>query len=245
MRNEMILILSLLFTYGTVLVLFQLLREQGLYLWTIIATIAANIEVLIVIQAFGMEMTLGNILFASTFLVTDIASETCGRQTAQKTVLLGILTSILFVIVSQSWMLYQPADTDWAAPAIREVFSNTPRMMLTSLLVYAFVQTLDVWLYHKWWDFTSRHFGDSRRFLWLRNNGSTLVSQLANAVLFTCGAFWGIHDGSTLISIAVSSYVIFIVTSLADTPFVYAARKLQRQNNSQDASSAKGTASAR
>lgn len=226
MRNETILILSLLITYGTVLALFKLLQKQGLYLWTIIATIAANIEVLIVIQAFGMEMTLGNILFASTFLVTDIASETCGRQTAQKTVMLGILTSVLFILISQSWMLYQPAQTDWAAPAIRKVFSNTPRMMLTSVLVYAFVQTLDVWLYHKWWDFTNRHFNDPNRFLWLRNNGSTLVSQLANAVLFTCGAFWGMHDAGTLVSITVSSYLIFIVTSLADTPFVYAARKL-------------------
>lgn len=205
-----------------------MLQEQGLYLWTIIATIAANIEVLIVVNAFGMEMTLGNILFASTFLVTDIASEVYGKQTAQKTVLLGILTSILFILISQSWMLYRPAQTDWAAPAIRTIFSNTPRMMLTSLLVYAFVQMLDVWLYHTWWDFTNRHFGNSRRFLWLRNNGSTLISQLLNAALFTCGAFWGTYRIQTLVSIAVSSYLIFIVTSLADTPFVYAARKLSK-----------------
>lgn len=226
MHNETILIFSLLVTYGTVLALFRLLAEQGLYLWTIIATIAANIEVLIVIQAFGMEMTLGNILFASTFLATDIASETYGKKTAQKTVLLGIATSALFIAISQSWMLYQPAGTDWAAPAIREIFSNTPRMMLTSLLVYAFVQTLDVWLYYKWWGFTDRSFGDSRRFLWLRNNGSTLISQLLNAVLFTCGAFWGMYGLKTLLSIAASSYIIFIATSLADTPFVYAARKI-------------------
>lgn len=62
MSNESILILSLIITYGIVLILFYMLQEQGLYLWTIIATIAANIEVLIVVNAFGMEMTLGNIL---------------------------------------------------------------------------------------------------------------------------------------------------------------------------------------
>ena len=44
-----------------------------------------------------------------------------------------------------------------------------------------------------------------------------------NNILYTFGAFWGIHDFKTLISIAISSYVIFIVTSLADTPFVYLA----------------------
>lgn len=226
MQNEIVLVSSLLVTYSIVVLLLYLMREQGLYLWTIIATIAANIEVLLVVRAFGMEMTLGNILFASTFLVTDIASERYGKQTAQKTVRLGIITSVLFIVISQSWMLYIPAQTDWAAPAVREIFSNTPRMMLTSLLVYAFVQTLDVWLYHKWWDFTSRRFKDSHRFLWLRNNGSTLVSQLLNAVLFTFGAFWGMYGIGTLLSIMVSSYVIFIVTSLADTPFVYLARKI-------------------
>lgn len=226
MSNSIILILSLLITYGAVLILFQLFHEQGLFLWTIIATIAANIEALIVVQAFGMEMTLGNILFASTFLVTDIASETYGKRIAQKTVALGITTSIVFIFISQSWMLYQPAKTDWAAPAIREIFSTTPRMMLASLLVYAVVQMFDVWLYHKWWDFTSKKFGDKKNFLWLRNNGSTLLSQLLNSVLFTLAAFYGIYPTDTLISIAVSSYLIFIVTSLADTPFLYAARKI-------------------
>ena len=72
MQNEIVLVSSLLVTYSIVVLLLYLMQEQGLYLWTIIATIAANIEVLLVVRAFGMEMTLGNILFASTFLVTDI-----------------------------------------------------------------------------------------------------------------------------------------------------------------------------
>ena len=62
--------------------------------------------------------------------------------------------------------------------------------------------------------------------LWLRNNGSTLISQLLNTLLYTFGAFWGMYKPATLVSIALSSYVIFIVTSLADTPFVYLARMI-------------------
>ena len=65
--------------------------------------------------------------------------------------------------------------------------------------------------------------------MWLRNNGSTLLSQLLNTVLFTGFAFWGIHDMPTLLSIALSSYVIFIVTSLADTPVVYLARRMKEK----------------
>ena len=124
-------------------------------------------------------------------------------------------------------MLYTPSVNDFARPAIETVFSNTPRLMLASLIVYAICQKFDVWAYHKWWAFTSKRCGDSRRFLWLRNNGSTLISQFLNAVLYTIGAFWGLYDVPTLISITLSSYIIFIVTSLADTPVIYLARKMK------------------
>lgn len=231
MLNELLLILSLIITYSTVLLLFAIFREQGLYLWTVIATIAANIEVLIVVNAFGMEMTLGNILFASTFLVTDILSELYGKKAAQTAVWLGIATSVCFIIISQSWMLYIPNENDFAMPGIRTVFSNTPRLMAVGIAVYVIVQLFDVWAYHKWWEFTNRRFKDNKKFLWLRNNGSTLVSQLLNTILFTWGAFLGTHNTQTLISISCSSYIIFIITSLADTPFVYLARYLQDKWN--------------
>lgn len=232
MPNELLLILSLLITYAAILALFFLFREQGLYLWTIIATIAANIEVLIVVEAFGMEMTLGNILFASTFLVTDILSEVYDKKAAQKAVYLGIATSVIFIFISQSWLLYTPAKNDWAMPDMKAIFSNTPRLMLVGIAVYVIVQLFDVWAYHRWWDFTRKRFHDGKRFLWLRNNGSTIISQLLNTLLFTWGAFYGVYETKTLISIAFSSYVIFLVTSLADTPFIYLARRLASARDS-------------
>ena len=62
--------------------------------------------------------------------------------------------------------------------------------------------------------------------MWLRNNGSTLVSQIINTLLFTLFAFWGTYDFRTIGSIFISSYVIYVVTSLLDTPFVYLARHI-------------------
>jgi hypothetical protein len=99
-------------------------------------------------------------------------------------------------------------------------------MVIASLVVYVISQFFDVWLYHKWWAFTEKKFGDKHRFLWLRNNGSTLISQILNTLLFTIFAFWGTYDVKTLASIFLSSYVIYIVTSLVDTPAVYLARKI-------------------
>lgn len=227
MPNELLLILMTIILYASVVLFYRFFNVQGLYCWTVLATISANIEVLILVDAFGMEQTLGNILFASTFLVTDILSEIAGRKEATKAVNIGIITSLAFIIISQSWLLYTPNANDWAFPHIQAIFSNTPRVMLAGLIVYAIVQRFDVWLYHRWWQWSDKLSGNSRRFLWLRNNGSTLISQLLNALLFTFGAFWGTYTFPTLLSIVWASYVIFIFTSLADTPAVYIARWLK------------------
>jgi uncharacterized integral membrane protein (TIGR00697 family) len=225
MPNEIILIISLIVLYAMVVFAYKLFGTTGLYCWTVIATITANIEVLILVNAFGMEQTLGNILFASTFLVTDILSEMEGKKAANKAVKIGIAASFAFILISQSWMLYTPNQNDWAMPAIKNVFSNTPRLMIAGIAVYAVVQVFDVWAYHKIWEMTSKACKDSKKFLWLRNNGSTLVSQFLNTLLFTFAAFLGVYDMPTLISIVISSYIIFIATSLFDTPAVYIVRK--------------------
>lgn len=229
MSNEILLVLSILVIYGSELLFFKAFGKYGLYCFTSIATIAANIEVLIVVEAFGMKMTLGNVLFASTFLVTDIISELYGKKEAKRAVNIGIATSLVFIVFSQWWLLYIPSDSDFAMPAMKTIFSNTPRLMFVSMLVYAIVQQFDVWAYHKWWEFTEKKFGSKEKFLWLRNNGSTLISQFLNNLLFTFGAFLGVHDMKTIISIVISSYGIFIITSLADTPFIYMARKIEHK----------------
>ena len=226
MINELLLIGSVIFIFAMALAGYAFFGKTGLYCLSATATVLANIEVLILINAFGVEQTLGNVLFAVTFLITDILSECEGKKAANKAVFIGMFTSVFFLLLSQSWLLYIPNENDWASPAINTIFSNTPRMLIASFAVYAVSQMFDVWLYHKWWAFTEKKCGDKRRFLWLRNNGSTLISQLINTLLFTFLAFFGTYDFGTLISIFFSSYVIYIFTSLLDTPVVYLARKI-------------------
>ena len=224
MHNEVWLIVSVLLYFGGTLLFYYLLGAAGLYCWNIIATVSANIEVLILVEAFGMEQTLGNVMFASTFLVTDIMSEIYGKS--NQAVNTGILASLMFILISQLWLRFIPGANDWAMPYIQAIFSNTPRLMIVSFLTYAVCQRFDVWAYHKWWEFTDRKFHDHQKFLWIRNNGSTLISQLLNTLLFTFGAFAGIYGTKTLLSVFLSSYIIYIVTSLLDTPFVYLARRI-------------------
>ena len=126
MQNEILFIGILIPYFLTVVFLFWLFQEQGLYLWTVLATIAANIEVLIMVTAFGMEMTLGNILFASTFLVTDILSELfmgksrpdCGLPWDCHFSHLHFLEPVL--------MLYVPNENDFASPPSAQSFPIPP-----------------------------------------------------------------------------------------------------------------------
>lgn len=225
--NEILIATTLLLTFGSVLLWFRLFRRAGLYALTAFLTIVANIEVCILVDAFGIEMTLGNMLFAGTFLATDILSETYGRHPATTCVKLGILTSVSMIVLTNLWMLYIPSANDFVFPAIVTVFSNTPRVLIASLVVYAICQAVDVHLYHLIWHMT----GKNDKFMWLRNNVATLVSQALNAVLFNFIAFYGTVDMSTMGSIILANFAITVVTSLLDTPVLYLARHIARKHH--------------
>ena len=225
--NELILISSLILLFTAVVFVYKFFGKAGIFAMTAIVTIMANIEVLLLVKAFGLEQTLGNVLFASTFLMTDILSENEGKKEANKAVWLGMLAAVFMVVISQSWFLYTPSASDWARPHLEAVFSFTPRLLFASLLGYIVSQRLDVFLYHRIWGFTEKKTGDKNRLLWVRNNCATLIAQVVNTLIFNIIAFYGMYDTKTLLSIILSSYLIYIVTSLLDTPFLYLARKIK------------------
>ena len=227
--NELLLSGSVILIYGAVLLAYRFFGKTGLYAMTAIMTVLANIEVLMLVEGFGMEQTLGNVMFASTFLITDILSENEGKKSASRAVWIGVFSSLTMLAFTQYWLLYTPAETDWASEHIRAIFSTTPRMLFASFLAYVISQRFDVWLYHRFWDMTSRLTGSKMSLLWLRNNGATLISQVLNTLIFTFTAFYGWYDTESLIHIMLSSYLIFIVTSLLDTPVVYLSRLMKQK----------------
>lgn len=226
MPNELLLIINLILVYGGILVFYRFFSGNGLIALSAVATVLANIEVMILIDAFSLEQTLGNVMFASTFLITDILSETEGQERANLAVNIGIAVSVFFILASQLWLLYTPSENDWAFSSFVTLFTNTPRIVISGFVVYAIVQKVDVFLYHRWWRLTEKKTGDRRRLLWLRNNGSTIISQLLNAVLFNLLAFWGRYDTSTLVTIIASTFAIYLVITVLGTPAVYLARRI-------------------
>lgn len=226
MQNELLLILSLVVSFSSLLIFHRCFGKSGIYVWIALCAVLANIEVTVLVRAFGLDQTLGNMLFASSFLATDMLSELYGKKDAERGVRIGIFTTALFIAFSLMWVRYIPADGDRAMSAIKQLFSSTPRILIASLTAYTISEFFDVRLYHAWWNLTERFTGQRNTMLWFRNNFSTLLSQLVNIVIFNFGAFFRVYPTSELVWLTLSCYLIYIATSLLDTPFLYLARRL-------------------
>jgi len=219
--NELLLILTLPVYYGMAVLAYRLLGRAGIYAFTAFATIVANIEVLALVEAFGLQMTLGNVLFATIFTCSEILCEMENEKAAKLTVPISAGVTVLFAILAQSWTWY---TTD-ASTTILSSFANAPRVLIASLLVNVISQYVQIWVYERIWTVQKRSLAG----LWIRSNGATLIAQLVNTILFTVFAFAGIFDTTTLWQVMLTSYTIFIVTSLFDTPVLYFTRWLERR----------------
>ncbi|MGL5984708.1 MAG: queuosine precursor transporter, partial [Cetobacterium sp.] len=105
---------------------------------------------------------------------------------------------------------------------------NTPRFMVVGIIVFVIAQYLDVFLYHFIWEKTKKYSKNDFSTLWIRNNLSTLISQLINCFLFSVLAFYGVLNYKEIFNIFYASYLIFIFTSILDTPIVYLCKKLKK-----------------
>ena len=174
----------LLATFTGILLAYRLFGRTGLYAWIPIATITANIQVLKLVPLLGFEVTLGNIVYASSFLVTDILSENYGRKAAQRAVAIGFFSLLSVTLLMFLTIKFVPAESDTMHQHIEGIFGFLPRLAVASLAAYLTSQLHDVWAY-QWW--RKRH--PAKRHIWLRNNASTMVSQLIDSVIFTFIAF--------------------------------------------------------
>ena len=226
MPNELIFIITVLIYLGSVLGLYKLFGKNGLYAFAIFGTLLGNIAVCKNVDIFGVATTAGNVLYASTFLVTDILSEKYGKKDAAKAVLYSFSVMVLWLLGTQLILWFTPNENDYINESLKVVFGLVPRITIASLAGFIISQNLDVFLYHLIWSKT----GNTKAKLWLRNNGSTLTSQLIDTVIFTTLAFWGVYPTNVFFSILITTYVFKAVVALLDTPFMYLSRKIVPMN---------------
>ncbi len=222
MPNELIFIATVLFYLACVLILYKLFGKNGLYAFAIFGTLLGNIGVCKCVDLFGVSTTAGNVLYASTFLVTDILSEKYGKEYARKAVMYSFTIMILWLIGSQLILMFTPNASDYINDSLKVVFGLVPRITIASLIGFICSQNIDVFLYHFIWNKT----GNGKSGLWLRNNGSTLISQAVDTVIFITLAFWGTYPTEVFFSVLITTYIFKAIVAIIDTPFAYMARKI-------------------
>lgn len=217
--NEFLGIGFVLANFAMLLVMYRFFGKTGLFAWVAMSTILANIQVTKTIEIIGLTATLGNSLYASTFLATDILNEKYGKKEAKKAVWLGFSALLFMVIAMQFGLNFIADESDFAHGSLETIFGLVPQIAIASMVAYLASQHIDVIIFAA----LRKLFPKDSQF-WIRNNGSTLLSQLLDTLIFTSIAFYGVFPFDVWLQIFISTYVLKFIVSVMDTPFGYLAK---------------------
>ncbi len=225
-NQELLWLTTLVLDLGGTLVLYRLFGKAGLQVAIATAIILANLQGPKLTVIFGMETSLGVIFYSSIFFATDVLSENYGKDEANKAVRMGFAVSVIVLLMMSFSMLYlpsqMPATAEFSANvhnAFATIVNFTPRMIIGSLIAYAISQSFDVWAFHKIKAVT----GD--RWLWLRNNLSTMSSQVIDTAIFTLLVWAPIVGIKSALGLGFAKYILKLVIAMIDTAFIYWAKR--------------------
>lgn len=232
---EAIWLLQLLVCYCSVLLMLRIFGETGLYVFIPITVIAANIEVLKLVKfsLFADPVTLGTVLFTSTFLSVDILTQYYGPAAGRRGIKFGfagmlLMTSSMVLALgfkpltlaqAHHWHLMQAYPVQ---SQLRGLFSPAPALLFASLTSFLISQASDIWIFQR------IRAKTGERHLWLRNSVSTIAAALIDNTIFNtlwislAGYAIGWH--SLIFSYILGTYFIRVAISILDTPFIYLAK---------------------
>jgi len=219
--NNLLLCGSIVGVFSAMLLVKKLLGKEGLIGWVGVASVLANILIVRSVTLLGMEATLGNVLFASNFLATDMLTENYGYKSAKKAVLWGAASVVTMLAVTQVAMIFSPSALDISEESFRTLFTFTPRITLASVSLFVLSNFVDIRLYEH---LRKKHDGKK---MWLRNNVCTIVSNGSENFLFYTIAFAGVFEMKDIFFMALSATIIEVVIALCDTPFLYISKKVK------------------
>ena len=239
-NTEVVWFIMLILCFLSILVFLRLFGYVGLYVYSAIAIIAANIQVLkqanfnffssinekIIPFYEPSPIALGTILFASTFLCTDILSEYYGKEKARKNVLIGFCSFFLMTILMLITIGIQPAEDEWVSmvqESLAILFTPMTSIFVASMIAYLISQYFDIWF------FSYLKTVSSNKLLWLRNNVSTAVSSLIDNTIFSIFAWIILNPNpfplsDVIMTFILGVYLLRVFIAILDTPFIYLAK---------------------
>ena len=159
----------------------------------------------------------GVLPYPITFLITDILSEIYGKKKTARIVWAGFGASLFVLgvlLLAQQFTAIAGSPVD--DETFNKVFGNSWRVIFASMTAYLCAQLIDVRIYHFWKEKTAG------KHLWLRNNFSTVFSQLVDTTLVVCVLFVGIRSNSEIIQFILDGWLFKMLCAFIDTPLLYA-----------------------
>jgi len=184
----------------------------------ITALVLANVLGSKITTIFGIVTSVGIFAYPITFLVTDAIEEVRGKKVSQVFIYVGFVALLLSVVLVWIGIKMPPASFYASNESYVTVFGNSIRIIIASMVAFLISQTHDIWAFNFWKQKTNG------RFLWLRNNLSTIGSQLIDTALFTFIAFYQMTPEFTVVRIfqmIIPYWLLKVGFAFMDTPFVY------------------------
>ena len=227
-NQELLWVLTVVYDLGLAILLYRFFGKHGLYTAVVLGIVLGNLQggKVSELEFFGHTFTvsMGAILYSGIYFATDVLNEKFGRAEANRAVMLGFVANVAVMITLVLSVQFKPSNITGSALEVHKAISTlaiySPAFVIGSLTAYLISQTFDVWLFHKIRSYT----GESK--LWLRNNLSTITSQLLDTMIYQFT--WVIATGmewKVAFLLAATKYVFKVLMALVDTVFIYWVRK--------------------
>ena len=182
------------------------------------ALIAANLLGTKITTILGISVSVAIFAYPITFLITDAIEEVFEEKPATHLMYGSMIALILILIITAISIVLPSAERYEYNDAYTTIFSSSIRMIIASIIAFFLSQTHDIWAFNFWKNKTKG------KFLWLRNNLSTIVSQFIDTTIFMFIAFYQItpkFDISFIFSLIIPYWIFKVVFAIMDTPLVY------------------------
>lgn len=198
---------------------FLYLTLAALFIASLVVTnLIANKFVTVDLGFKTFVISAGMIPYPFTFLITDILSEIYGKQKTTNVVITGFFASMFVLLILWLGSIFPAIDQSHVDDlTYNTVFANSYRVVFSSMTAYLIAQFADVRLFHFWKKLTKG------KHLWLRNNASTIVSQLLDTTLVVGVLFIGQMTFEQMGGLVWDGWMYKVLFALADTPLMYLA----------------------
>lgn len=171
---------------------------------------------------YSMSIPVGLLAYPFTFLATDLISELFGRKKAQLVVWIGFfLNFYMLLLMSVGHWFPNTYGVSGGLNLFEGVYDFVIANTVSSMIAYLIAQSVDVRLFHFWKRVTKG------KYLWLRNNGSTMFSQLVDSTLILSILYMTGNLGENVTTVGAltilifNSYIFKFFFALFDTPIFY------------------------